>query len=236
MTQRIHSKIAIIPARGGSKRIPSKNIKTFCGKPIIEYSLCAALQSGLFDEVMVSTDDDQIADIALKSGAKVPFKRSARNSDDFATTSDVLLEVITQYLKAEQQFEYICCIYPTAVFVNADTLIRTYNLIIEEDLDSIIPVVKFSYPIQRGLLKDKAGLMSYREPEFTKTRSQDIIPVYHDAGQFYWLNTKAFLQQKDLVMAKTASYEVSEMEVQDIDCQTDWQIAELKYKLLSSRM
>lgn len=223
--------VAIITARGGSKRIPRKNIKEFLGKPIIEYSVQAALQSGMFDEVMVSTDDKEIAEVARRAGAVVPFIRSAENANDFATTADVVEEVLRMYLKQGTEFTYACCIYPTAPFITSNRLKEAMNQLKKEDVNSVVPVVPFSYPIQRGfLIKDKKLEMKW--PEYMQSRSQDLETVYHDSGQFYALNVNAFFTQKKLFMNHTIPIVLSELEVQDIDTLDDWNLAEQKYRYL----
>lgn len=223
--------IAIITARGGSKRIPRKNIKPFCGRPIMTYSIQAALDSGVFDEVMVSTDDTEIAGIAAAAGAKVPFLRSAETSNDYATTADVLLEVIGRYRGLGNDLAYACVIYPTAPFVTAAKLRHAHGLIVATGCDSVIPVVRFSYPIQRAL-KIEGGRLAMIWPENLNARSQELTPVYHDSGQFYFLNVAAFLEQKKLFAAHTVPMELLEIEVQDIDTEQDWKIAEMKYRML----
>jgi N-acylneuraminate cytidylyltransferase len=225
------SNIAIITARGGSKRIPKKNIRPFLGKPIIAYSIAAALKSGMFDEVMVSTDSQEIADIAVKYGAKVPFFRSEKNSDDYAVTADVLEEVLLEYKKTGKEYEYICCLYPTVPLVTSERLIEAMQLLEQSAADSVSPVVPFSHPIQRGfkIAADKTIKMIW--PENINTRSQDLAPTYYDGGQFYCLNTKEFLVQKKMFMNNTLPLVISELEIQDIDNEEDWKIAELKYKL-----
>lgn len=226
--------IAIITARGGSKRIPYKNIKEFCGKPIIEYSIQAAKESGIFDEIMVSTNDKKIAAIAVKAGANVPFLRSEVNSDDYATTSDVLLEVLEQYEKVGIQFENACCIYPTAPFVTAQKLKGAMELLKKENCDSVIPVVSFSFPPLRGMTL-KEGKLEYMWHEYAMKRSQDLEEIYHDCGQFYAFCVKQFKDSKKLVMDNTVGMVVSELEVQDIDNETDWELAEAKYQLLKKK-
>ena len=229
------SSIAIITARGGSKRIPRKNIKDFLGKPIIAYSIEAALGSGVFDEVMVSTDDEEIAEIAKKYGAKVPFFRSEATSNDFATTADVILEVLDYYNKnLEKTFDHFICIYPTAPFVTADKLKDAYGQFKREDADSLVPVVRFSFPPQRGF-KCENGIIQYLHPEFERTRSQDLEPIYHDCGQFYICKADAFTEKKTLILNKTVPFFISETEVQDIDTETDWVIAEQKYKVMKGK-
>ena len=220
--------IAIVTARGGSKRIPKKNIKEFCGKPIIAYSIEAALESKLFDEVMVSTDSEEIAAVARHYSAKVPFMRSAKTSDDFATTADVLREVITEYKKSGQKFDTMCCIYPTAPFVTADKLQAAYKKLTESDADLVQPVVAFSFPPQRAfVIRD--GQLTYRYPECAPMRSQDLENWYHDAGQFYFHRVEAFMNKGTL---KIIPFELPETEVQDIDNLTDWELAEMKYRLM----
>ena len=176
-------KLAIITARGGSKRIPRKNIKEFCGKPILCYSIEAAFQSEAFDEVMVSTDDTEIADIALKAGASVPFFRSAEMSGDYASTDDVIMEVLQEYQKNGLSFEAFCCIYPTAPFLTGKRLKSAMDLL--DTADSVMPVVPFSYPPQRGLIVNEKGYVERQFPEYATARSQDLPKVFHDCGQFY---------------------------------------------------
>ena len=225
-------KIAIITARGGSKRIPRKNIKEFLGKPIMAYSIEAAVMSKLFDVVMVSTDDEEIAGIARKYGAEVPFFRSAEASSDYATTNDVLSEVLTEYEKRGEHFEIGCCIYPTAPFVTANKLRDAMECFLKSDADSLIPVVPFSYPPKRGMvIRDEKLVFEY--PQYLDSRSQDLEASYHDVGQFYFFRTEAFRRNKKLMIGNILPYIVPELEVQDIDNMSDWKIAELKYQLLS---
>ncbi len=225
--------IAIITARGGSKRIPRKNIKDFLGKPIIAYSIEASLQSGIFQEVMVSTDDAEIAEVAQKYGAKVPFMRSAKNADDFATTTDVLIEVLENYQNLGQNFQYACCLYPTAPFVRAEKLQKAFQLLTESNADSVVPVAAFSYPIWRSL-KIENGKLQMNFPENLNKRSQDLPPAYHDVGQFYFFEVAKFLSTKRLFSDFSVPLHVSELEMQDIDNETDWKLAELKYQLLKN--
>ena len=223
--------IAIIPARAGSKRILKKNIKLFCGKPIIEYSISAALSSGLFGEVMVSTDSEEIATLAQELGAKVPFMRSEKTSTDTATTSEVLLEVLEQYRNNGIDFNLFSCIYPTAPFLTPEKLSAAMKMFIESGCDSLIPVVRFSYPPQRGLvIVDK--LVRMRHPEQIDARSQDLEPIYHDCGQFYFCKVTPFFEQKSFFTNSTTPYILSELQVQDIDNEEDWEIAEIKFQLM----
>ena len=227
-------KIAIITARGGSKRIPRKNIREFCGKPILAYSIEAAKESGLFDTVMVSTDDEEIAGIARQYGVEVPFYRSERTANDFASTNDVLLEVLEEYEKRGEHYDLGCCIYPTAPFVTADKLRDAMRLLEGSDADTLIPVVPFSYPPQRAMIV-KEGRLVFEYPQYLDSRSQDLEPHYHDVGQFYLFYTEAFQRNRKLMVGNILPYVVSEMEVQDIDNQTDWEIAGIKYRFMRER-
>ena len=223
--------IAIITARGGSKRIPKKNIKEFLGKPIIAYSIEAALNTGLFDEVMVSTDSEEIAEVAKKYGAKVPFFRSEKTSGDFATTNDVLLEVIDEYEKRGERFDYGVCVYPTAPFVTAEKIKDAMEKFIESKADSLIPVVAFSFPPKRAMvIRDERLVFEY--PEFMDARSQDLEKEYHDVGQFYCFNVESYKKNKKLMLGNILPSVIDEMEVQDIDNESDWKIAEIKYQKL----
>lgn len=226
-------KLAIIPARGGSKRIPRKNIKDFLGSPIIAYSIDAALKSGLFDEVMVSTDDEEIAAVAQKYGAKVPFMRSAALSTDMAMTAEVLIEVLDAYSKLGVDYAYTCCIYPCAPFVKPSRLKDAMSLLIEKGPGSVVPVVKFSYPPQRCLVirKDFAQML---HPENYNVRSQDLEAYYHDVGQFYCLKSDALREEKKLYTKNMMPFVLPESEVQDIDSEEDWKIAEMKFRILNN--
>lgn len=227
-------KIAIITARGGSKRIPRKNIREFCGKPILAYSIEAAIESKLFDTVMVSTDDGEIAQIARSYGAEVPFYRSESTAGDYATTNDVLLEVLEEYEKRGEHYELGCCIYPTAPFVTADKLRDAMERLENSGADTLIPVVAFSYPPQRAMIV-KEGRLVFEYPQYLDSRSQDLEPHYHDVGQFYLFYTQAFKQNRKLMTGDILPYVVSELEVQDIDNLTDWEIAEIKFRLMQGQ-
>jgi N-acylneuraminate cytidylyltransferase len=223
----MHS-IAIIPARGGSKRIPQKNIRDFLGKPIMAYSIECALKSGMFSEVMVSTDNEGIALIAKVYGAKIPFYRSAENSNDFATLNDVISEVLECYKEDGKQFDYGCCILPTAPFITIEKLKGAFLMLVNGGFDSVRPIVKFGSPIQRAfkLLPDNRVQMFY--PEYAQMRSQDLEPAYHDAGQFYWFKT-----DKMLSGTFKGGIIIKEIEAHDIDTIDDWELAELKMKLIN---
>lgn len=222
--------IAIIPARGGSKRIPRKNVKPFLGKPILAYSIEVSLATGLFDEVMVSTDDEEIAEIARQYGAKVPFMRSSETANDFATTADVLHEVIDRYKKLGIEFDNFCCIYATAPMVQSKDIVSAYNRLQSSDFTMVYPVVQFSYPIWRCLDLANDGSMKRHWPEFENSRSQDLPKEYHDTGTFYWYKTHEWLVGN----IKVGGIEVDETTIQDIDTETDWKIAEMKYILLNN--
>ena len=226
--------LAIITARGGSKRIPRKNIRDFLGKPIIAYSIQTALKSSVFNEVMVSTDDDEIAEIAEKFGAKVPFKRSAETSDDTATTTDVIIEVLNEYKKRGIIFDYACCIYPTAPFITIESIKTGLDKMLSDQTPAAIPVVKYSYPIQRALEIDSNGRLSMLYPEHSRSRSQDLTSCYHDAGQFYWFKVSAIKKDMELLKMKASPIIIPETQVQDIDTEEDWVLAEMKYKLIIS--
>jgi len=228
------SSICIIPARGGSKRIPRKNIKNFHGIPIIAYSIKTALDSGLFNEVMVSTDDKEIAEISKKNGAVVPFYRSKTTSNDFAGIPDVLVEVITKYISMGREFDSICCILPTAPFLTKIHLIESYSDFIANDFDTLIPIVKFSYPILRSFSLVN-GKVRMNWPENYSKRSQDLEPAYHDAGMFYWLKQHKFLSNPLIFSGNSGAYELEESIVQDIDSEEDWKVAEFKYNYLKGR-
>jgi len=190
------------------------------------------LKSKLFNEIMVSTDDEEIAEISKMLGASVPFLRSIKNSDDFATTVDVLLEVIEEYKKRGKVFDYVCCIYPTTPFISPEKLNHSFKILIEKKAKSLIPIVRYSYPIQRALRIENDSLQ-YIYPENGSKRSQDLELTYHDAGQFYWIKTDVLVNQSSMVTDNSIAYEISELEVQDIDSETDWKIAEMKYQILN---
>lgn len=228
--------VAIITARGGSKRIPKKNIKDFCGKPIIAYSIQAALESNLFEEVMVSTDSEEIAEIAKSYGAKVPFMRSEKTSNDFAGTADVLMEVLGKYAELGEQFQYMCCLYPTAPFVTPEKLVKAMNMLKEKRAKVVMTVVPFSYPPQRCFVIDEDSNMKYKFEQYKLSRSQDLEKFYHDAGQFYFYDAKKFVDLQGKIYSEICPVVVSELEVQDIDDFTDWKIAEMKYQLMVENM
>jgi N-acylneuraminate cytidylyltransferase len=227
--------IAIIPARGGSKRIPQKNIKSFFGKPMLSYAINACKDAGIFSEIMVSTDCDEIAKVAMNNGACVPFMRSQKTADDFATTFDVLEEVISNYKKDKREFDYVCCVYPCVPFLSGTTLQKAYQQLTASDNEALQPVCKYPVPIEWAM-KIENGLLIPNDRQAQFIRSQDLEPKYFDVGMFYFVKNEALLKEKTLTPVKTMAYIMDEREVQDIDTIDDWNLAELKYKLLKSKL
>lgn len=225
------STIAIITARGGSKRIPQKNIKDFMGKPMLAYSIEAAKDSGIFDEVMVSTDSEEIANVAKKHGASVPFMRSERTSNDFAITYDVLEEVLSEYKKLGREYDSLCCIYPCVPFLRSDSLKNAFDLMKRKKANAIMPVCKYPVPVEWAMrINDDELVADDVEKQFV--RSQDLKPAYFDAGMFYFYETEIFLSKRTTLFPNTLGYVIDESECQDIDTPDDWKMAEMKYKLL----
>lgn len=225
------SRIAIITARGGSKRIPRKNIRLFHGQPVIAYSIKLALESGLFDEIMVSTDDLEIAEISKRYGAQVPFMRSPETSNDFAGTLEVLKEVLLNYQNRGIHFEEMCCIYPVSPLIQKKTLFEAWSKLAEANIDFVIPVCRYSTPIQRSLRIDNGKLMMADSANLN-IRSQDLEPRYFDVGQFYIAKTEPLLKAQTMFTDRTAGYEVDELHVQDVDNEADWKMLEFKYAFL----
>ncbi|WP_172380535.1 pseudaminic acid cytidylyltransferase [Vibrio sp. Vb339] len=229
-------KIAIIPARGGSKRIPRKNIKDFNGKPIIAYSIEAALASGCFDKVIVSTDDAEIAEVAEQYGAEVPFMRPAEVSDDFATTGDVIVHAINWYASQDQLIDYICCIYATAPFISIEDIRNTHQVLLRDTFaDYCFPVCEFPFPIQRGIKLLPDSRVAMFQPKYFNTRSQDLESGYHDIGQFYWGKPSAYLAGIPMFSDKAVAYPVSRKRVVDLDTLEDWDFALLLSQALKGK-
>ena len=225
--------LAVIPARGGSKRIPRKNIKEFHGKPMIAWSIQAALNSGCIDEVWVSTDDEEIAAIAQTYGAKVPFIRPAHLSDDFATTADVMQHAVQEcQIQYQQLPDYVCCLYATAPFVQQQDLLQGFELIQSKDLDYVFSATNYSFPIQRAIKIDSDGKVNMFSPEFFNTRSQDLEEAWHDAGQFYWGTAQAWLQKHTVFSPNSNIIALPSYRVQDIDTLSDWHRAEMIASLM----
>jgi pseudaminic acid cytidylyltransferase len=223
-------RLAVIPARGGSKRIPRKNIKLFCGKPIIAWSIEAALQSGCFDEVIVSTDDQEIAEVAIDYGAKAPFIRPARLSDDYTGTIPVVRHAIEWFQQNGRPPAQICCIYATAPFIRLDDLRRGLDLLQSTDCSYAFSVTSYPFPIQRAIRITGQGRMEMFHPEHFNTRSQDLEEAWHDAGQFYWGRAQAWLEQKGFFTSDSVAVQLPRHLVQDIDNLEDWYCAELMFR------
>lgn len=226
------SSVCIITARGGSKRIPRKNVREFCGKPMLAYSVETAVASGIFDVVMVSTDDDEIADVARKYGAEVPFMRSEATSNDYATTADVLREVLSDYGKCGAEFDTMCCLYPTAPFVQVSEL-KEASAMIEAGASSVIPVTSFDFPPLRGFRVGEDGSLEYAFPEFAQTRSQDLPEMVHDCGRFYFAKVASFHETGNFITNNTRFLRIPGRLVQDIDTPEDWELAEQKYRAMT---
>lgn len=226
--------VAIIPARGGSKRIPRKNIKDFCGKPMIAWSIEAALQSGCFERVIVSTDDDEIAEVALRLGAEVPFIRPEELSGDFVATIPVIKHAI-QWLESNQVIpDWVCCLYATAPFISTNVLKNGLTLIQQKNADYVFSATNYAFPIQRAIKLQQDGTVKMFSPEYFNTRSQDLEEAYHDAGQFYWGSKSAWLEEKPIFKSTTYPVKLDRYLVQDIDTIEDWHYAELLYKIMIS--
>ena len=226
---------AIIPARGGSKRIPGKNIKDFAGKPIIHYSIKAAIESGLFTKVIVSTDSEEIAKVAIKAGAEVPFMRPDSLSDDNTPTAPVLEHAINWLNDHVKKVKYSCCIYAAAPFVTSKSIQDGFSLLTQSGASSVFTVTTFEYCIFRGLRATEDGHLEMLWPENELKRSQDFEEIYHDAGQFYWLDSGKFLKNKKLWPEKTLPLVLPRYMVQDIDTVEDWETAELLFEACKSK-
>jgi pseudaminic acid cytidylyltransferase len=224
------STIAIITARGGSKRIPRKNIRNFLGKPMIAYSLQAALESGVFDRVIVSTEDTEIAEIARRYGAEIPFVRPMELADDFTGTIPIVQHALRWLLDHGEAVEHACCIYPTAPFLTAKVLAQGLEMLRQQQKDFAFSVANFAYPIQRALKRTESGGVEPFTPEFIPCRSQDLEPAYHDAGQFYWGTTEAFLENRPIFSDSAVPVVLPSHLVQDIDNEEDWVRAEFMYQ------
>ncbi|HBX53544.1 MAG: pseudaminic acid cytidylyltransferase [Bacteroidetes bacterium RIFOXYA12_FULL_35_11] len=222
--------LAVIPARGGSKRIPNKNIRLFNEKPIIQYSIEAAYNSGLFEEVMVSTDDQKIAQIAIELGAKVPFYRSAAAAGDHATLAEVIIDVMDSYQAKGLSFDYFCCILATAPFVTVEKLKEGYKKLIDEKFDSVVPFVHYPVPIQQALkINPENNKVEMFFDDQYGIRTQDFVPSYYDAGMFYWMKPESVKSKRRISCDNTGAVILSELETHDIDTENDWKIAEQKY-------
>ena len=227
--------ICVIPARGGSKRISRKNMKLFHGLPIIQYSINTAIGSNIFKDIYVYSDCNQIKSLSTNIGANCGIDRNSNISDDYTTLSETLLEFLNSFLKKKKYLPlYVCCLLPTAPLLKPQRLISAFELLSKENADSIYPIVEFSYPVQRGLTLNNSGYLERKWPEFERSRSQDLPPLYHDAGQFYFIKSEAFLRYNSFIMPRTIPIKMKKIEVQDIDTIEDWEIAELKYQYLKN--
>ena len=225
-------KLAVIPARGGSKRIPGKNTRDFCGKPIMAYSIEAARESYLFEKIIVSTDSEEIAKVAERYGAEIPFMRPSELADDYTGTDAVVVHALEWMLQEGLEIEYVCCIYSTAPFLQPEFLKQGFEILQKKKCDSAFSVTTFPYPIQRALKIDKRGRVGMFWPEHKESRSQDLLEAYHDAGQFYWAETKGFLKEKTFFSENTLPVILPRYLVQDIDTIEDWVRAENMFKTL----
>ncbi|MBH5401200.1 pseudaminic acid cytidylyltransferase [Bradyrhizobium sp. CNPSo 4010] len=225
-------KIAVIPARGGSKRIPRKNIRPFCGKPIISYSIDAARESGLFDEIIVSTDDEEIAALSRQLGATTPFIRPREIADDFTGTNAVVKHAVTWFLERGSQISHACCIYATAPLIQPRYLREGHDALTRSDATFAFSVTSYAFPIQRALRITSTGRVDAFYPEHRLTRSQDLEPAFHDAGQFYWGTARAFLDDVPVFSPRSIGIVLPRVLVQDIDTLEDWDQAELMFRAL----
>ena len=226
-------KLAVIPARGGSKRIPRKNIRDFCGKPIIAYSIDIALQSGLFDRVMVSTDDAEIAEVAEACGADIPFLRPAELADDFTGTNAIARHAIEWHHEHGQHVDYACCLYATAPLLQTGDLQRGFEQLRQQQADFAFAITHYDFPIQRALRQCEDQRVTAFDPHAMSSRSQDLEEAWHDAGQFYWGRAQAFLDELPMMNGNAIGIPVPRYRVQDIDTEEDWRQAELMFQALA---
>ena len=225
--------VAIIMGRGGSKRVPLKNIKPFCGKPIIAYPIEAAYESELFDKIIVSTDSEEIARVAKEYGAEVPFLRPTELADDHTSTAPVLAHALNWLIEQGTMVNFVCCIYATAAFVRPEFLRQGYDMLKKHGISSVFPVTTFPSSIYRALQIGGDGCLKMVWPEYELTRSNDLPEAYHDAGQFYWLDSEKFLREQRIYSSDAMPIILPRAYVQDIDTPEDWQAAELKFKALN---
>lgn len=223
---------AIIPACGGSKRIPKKNIRLFAGRPIISYSILAAIEAGLFDKIIVSTDSEEIIQVAIDYGAEAPFLRPTELADDFTGTDEVIIHALQWFEQKGINVENVCCIYATAPFLQADYIRKGYEVLHNTGATSVFSVTTYSYPIFRSLKITERERLEMFWPEYNNARSQDLPVAYHDAGQFYWLNVENYLKERKLFSNDSVPIILPRYLVQDIDTLEDWERAELMFKAL----
>lgn len=228
-------RIAVIPARGGSKRIPGKNIREFGGKPMIAWSIKAALASSCFDEVVVSTDDPSIGEVAERYGASVPFVRPASLSDDYTGTLPVIRHAVEWFMGAGHAVDLACCIYATAPFVSAQDIQAGMHMLQEQNCDFAFSVTSFAFPIQRALRMVAGGRVEMLNPSEFSTRSQDLEEAWHDAGQFYWGTATAWREERVIFGRNSVGVPIPRYRVQDVDTPEDWEMAELMFEALRAR-
>ncbi len=227
-------KLAIIPARGGSKRIPRKNIKPFCGKPMIAWSIEAAQKSNCFDRIIVSTDDAEIAEVAQRYGASVPFLRPAELSDDHTGTVPVIRHGIEWFQQAGERVERACCLYATAPFVSPDDILKGLAALDDEAVDYAFSVTSYAFPIQRAIRITGQNRVEMFDSQYFNSRSQDLEEAYHDAGQFYWGRAQAWLQERMIFGECSEPVILPRHRVQDIDTPEDWVRAEWLFKAMQA--
>ena len=225
--------IALIPARGGSKRIPRKNVRPFCGRPMIAWPIAAATASGLFERILVSTEDAEIAEVARSAGAEVPFTRPDQLADDHGGTADVIVHALSWAIEAGWEVDTVCCIYPTAAFVAGEDLSEARQLL-SPDCDYAFAAVRYGHPPQRGFLRAADGSPQLLHPEHQATRTQDLPPVYHDAGQFYWGTRQAWMEGRPFFGSRTRFLELPPWRAWDIDRDEDWTMAEGLFKAMQA--
>lgn len=228
-------KIAVIPARGGSKRIPRKNIKAFGGKPMIAWAIQAAVDSGMFSHIVVSTDDTEIATIAKEYGALVPFSRPPSLSDDLTPTVPVISHAIEECQKLGWEIESVCCIYPCVPFLEAQDLVNAYSIMQRKDSEFVYPVTGYVHPVQRAMRQLESGQMEFIDAASELTRTQDLEETFHDAGQFYWGKATAWLAQKKMHSGGLGMI-IPNWRVVDIDNLDDWKRAEILSQTLKKRL
>jgi pseudaminic acid cytidylyltransferase len=229
------NKVAIIPARGGSKRIPRKNIKTFAGQPIIAYSINAAITSNLFERIILSTDSEQIAEVGSSYGAEVPFMRPAELSDDFTGTAEVLIHSLNWLTEHDKFYPYFCCFYPTAPFLEKEYLVKGFDILRKNNASTVFSVTSFPYPIFRAMKIEANNRVKMFWPEYLNSRSNDLPDAYHDAGQFYWGDTEKFLKEKNIFSSDSVPVILPRYLVHDIDTPEDWETAEILYLALKAK-
>ena len=227
--------VAIIPARAKSKRIPAKNVKLFCGEPMIAYPIKAAKDAGVFERIVVSTDDQQIADIAKAFGAEVPFMRPLELADDFTGTNAVVLHALRELREQGAQFDLVCCIYATAAFVRPSSLRDGHRILLHGEATSAFSVGAYPHPVQRAFRVNEEGCLAWMHPEFKEARSQDLPASFFDAGQFYWAKVKSFVETGTFLTETTRPIELPRWLTHDIDTSVDWEYAEILYEVLAKR-